>query len=115
MKKILIIAMVFISLDVFAGSITLIERDYPQLNGVQVFVFDPMYENNVGLFFDEVKEKGGDTVFFRVFQNETDRYHFLKTNKCTTGVYFNTTEACVIEDLLGNLIEEAHKRGIKLY
>jgi biofilm PGA synthesis lipoprotein PgaB len=99
----------------YSSSVTLVEKTYPLLNGVQVFVLDPIYENNVGAFFDEVKEQGGNTVFFRVFHNSIDRYHFMKKGVCETGVYFKTDQACVVNDLLSTMVDEAHKRDIKLY
>lgn len=106
---------VLMPVSAFSASVTLLEKTYPLLNGVQVFVLDPVYENNPGAFFDEVKKQGGNTVFFRVFHNSIDRYHFMKQGACETGVYFQTDEACVVSDLLAVMVEEAHKRDIKLY
>ncbi|MCD8567231.1 MAG: poly-beta-1,6-N-acetyl-D-glucosamine N-deacetylase PgaB [Geovibrio sp.] len=115
MKRIILLITFLLPAYLYAGSVTLLEKTRPLLNGVQVFVLDPAYEKNPGRFFDEVKKQGGNTVFFRVFHNSSDRYHFLKNSECVTGVYFQTDEACVVDDLLPVMIEEAHKRGIKLY
>lgn len=115
MKHIIMLLILLLPAYLYAGSVTLIDKTRPLLNGVQVFVLDPAYENDPGSFFDEVKKQGGNTVFFRVFHNSIDRYHFLKKSECSTGVYFQTDEACVVDDILGTMTEEAHKRGIKLY
>lgn len=115
MKHIIMLLILLLPAYLYAGSVTLIDKTRPLLNGVQVFVLDPAYENDPGSFFDEVKKQGGNTVFFRVFHNSIDRYHFLKKSECSTGVYFKTDEACVVDDILATMTEEAHKRGIKLY
>lgn len=90
-------------------------KDRVKLNGAQVFVFDASYQNDVGAFFKEAKAKGVDTVFFRVFHNEGDRAHFHMPLNCSDGVYFQTDSACVVGDILGQVVEAAHENGMKIF
>lgn len=85
------------------------------INGAQVFVLDKKYEDNLDLFFKEAKEKGINTVFFRVFHNKDDRSHLNMSLECESGVYFETKHACTINDLLKDVVDYAHKNDIKLY
>ena len=64
-----------------------------RINGAQVFVLDEKYKGNLDLFFKEVKSKGINTVFFRVFHNSKDRSHFNIPLNCESGVYFETKHA----------------------
>ncbi|PLX67475.1 MAG: hypothetical protein C0602_10320 [Denitrovibrio sp.] len=89
---------------------------YPELNGVQVFVLDSKYNGNIDTLFDGLKEHGVDTVFLRVFHNSVDRYHYLEKNsECRAGVYFNTDEACVVRDVLGEAVDSARKHDMKIF
>ena len=80
--------------------------------------------------FDEVEESilklkmaGVNTLIIRVFQNRFDRFYLfanpstlLRTSqKEIVGVYFNTSYAPVVDDILGQLIEIAHKNNIKIF
>lgn len=89
---------------------------YPPLNGVQVFVLDKKYNGNIDELFDGLSEQGIDTVFLRVFHNSVDRYHYLENNdECSTGVYFQTDEACVVRDVLSEAVDSARKHDMKIF
>lgn len=92
-----------------------VAESYPKLKGVQVFVLDSIYASNYDLFFKEIRSKGVDTVFFRVFHNEGDRAHLGLDLKCSTGVYFKTDQLCTVADLLDDIIVSAKQHDIKIY
>ncbi len=69
-----------------------------------------------------LKEAGVNTVIFRVFHNEGDRFHpgavpsgAFQAGDKRAGVYFNSSRAPVIADILSGVIEAAHKNGLKLF
>ncbi len=115
MRFILLFILLFLTVDAQAGGVTLLENDLKQLKAVQIFNFNPRYRNNLGDYFDFLASKGINTVFFRVFQNNTDRLHFGIHSDCRNGVYFNTESACVVQDLLGEVISEARKHNIDVF
>jgi len=62
-----------------------------------------------------LKEAGVNTLILRVFQNKGDRiYRFVKP-RAEEGVYFQTEHAPVVEDILGKLVEMAHRNGLDLF
>lgn len=62
-----------------------------------------------------LKEAGVNTLILRVFQNKGDRvYRFVKP-RVEEGVYFQTQYAPVVEDILGKLVEIAHRQGLDLF
>ncbi len=62
-----------------------------------------------------LKEAGVNTLILRVFQNKGDRiYRFVKS-RVEEGVYFQTQYAPVVEDILGKLVEIAHRQGLDLF
>lgn len=90
--------------------------DYPEVNGVQVFVLDQKYNGDLDTLFSGLKDHGVDTVFIRVFHNSVDRYHYLEANpECPVGVYFNTDAACTVRDVLGEAVGAARKNGMQIY
>lgn len=91
-------------------------QNYPDINGVQVFVLDKSYSRDIDPFFKGLKEHGVDTVFLRVFQNSSDRFHYLQDNpECRTGVYFKTSAACTVRDVLGEAVAAARKYHMKIF
>lgn len=113
--KALLFALILM-LPALAPAAELYTRAYPPVNGVQVFVLSPDYVSDPGVFFKELKSKGIDTVFFRVFHNSADRMHMGLENPCHDGgVYFATPYACTVADLLPEMIAYARENGIKIY
>lgn len=116
MKKIIIIVLLYF----FQTGLALSEEIYKyeglyRITGAQVFVFEKKYLNNLDKFFQEVTSKGVNTVFVRVFHNLHDRSHFNIPVKCKSGVYFKTDEACVVYDILPEVIASARKYNVKVY
>ncbi len=115
MRCFLLLILLFFAVKVQAGSITLLENDVKQLKAVQIFNLNPRYKNNLREYFEVLKENGINAVFFRVFQNDMDRLHFGVYSDCRSGVYFDTEDACVVQDLLGRVISEARKYDIDVF
>jgi biofilm PGA synthesis lipoprotein PgaB len=64
---------------------------------------------------EELARAGVDTVIVRVFHNPGDRtYSFVKAGSAE-GVYFKTTHAPVVADVLGEVLAIAHKKGLKVF
>ena len=115
MKKITVLIFIFVFYSVSFSETVISSEDIYSINGAQVFVLDEKYKDNLDVFFKEVKSKGINTVFFRVFHNSKDRSHFNIPLNCESGVYFETKHACTINNLLKDMVEYAHKNNIKLY
>jgi biofilm PGA synthesis lipoprotein PgaB len=63
----------------------------------------------------EMKSRGINTIIFRVFGNKGDRiYPFARPNG-TEGVYFRTSNAPVIDDILGEVVKISHLHGLKIF
>lgn len=113
-KIVLTVLLLFFCFEADSFEITYTEP--APLNGIQVFVFDEAYKNNVDTFFAEIKAKGVDTVLVRVFHNKNDRAHFNTEHGCAEGgIYFNSAGVCTVSNILPELISTAHKHNIKLY
>ncbi len=99
-----------------AQAVEIVDKKHPPVYGAQLFVLDPAYRGDLNRFFKEVKERGVDTVYFRVFHNAQDRAHMGIYNPCPSGgVYFKSDEACVVADLLGDAVAAGHAGGVKVY
>ena len=101
-----------------AQALQVIEKDYPPVNGVQIFVLSQEYARDYDKFFRELKAKNVDTVFFRVFHNSSDRVHTFADNPCTPmggGVYFNSKVACTVSNMLPEIVEAGKRNGVLVY
>lgn len=116
MKKIAVIIFFVLTLNSVTHSQTVLSsEEIYKINGAQVFVLDEKYKGDIGKFFQEAKEKGINTVFFRVFHNSKDRAHLGMPLQCESGVYYETQHACTVYDLLSDVVKAAHDNNIKLY
>jgi biofilm PGA synthesis lipoprotein PgaB len=114
MKKLLVFILIcFISPYSFA--LNLVDYNYPQIRGVQIFYIPKKYEFNLDYYMKTLKSKGINTVLFRVFQNNGDRVHFNAKSNCKSGVYFLTGQACMIDNSLSRVVNAAKKYDIKVY
>src|SRR3990170_261364 len=85
---------------------------------VQVALFEGKNYEEVAGEMERLKAAGMDTIILRVFHNRNDRFYpFVKSGKLNnaSGVYFNTTHSPVIEDILGPVLDMAHKKGLKVF
>jgi biofilm PGA synthesis lipoprotein PgaB len=107
------------SIILFIGFILIIPllvypADNP-LNSVQILWincknFDEFEESVLRL-----RKAGVNTIIIRVFQNRYDRFYPFANPKKEIGVYFNTSHAPVVDDILGNLTEIAHRNDMKIF
>jgi biofilm PGA synthesis lipoprotein PgaB len=99
-----------------AQAVQLVGKTHEPLSGVQIFVLAPEYAKNFDKFFFDMKSKGVNTVFFRVFHNASDRVHTYADNPCPQGgVYFASGTACVVDDLLSEAVAVGKRHGVSVY
>jgi biofilm PGA synthesis lipoprotein PgaB len=63
----------------------------------------------------ELKNSGVDTLIFRVFQNRGDPIYKFVRARHQEGVYFETEQAPVVDDILGKIAEIARRNGLDLF
>ncbi|NWG03220.1 MAG: tetratricopeptide repeat protein [Syntrophaceae bacterium] len=63
----------------------------------------------------ELKNAGVNTILFRVFQNKGDRVYKFVATRQEEGVYFKTEHAPIVDDILGNISEIAHRNGLDIF
>src|SRR3989337_3985328 len=83
---------------------------------VQVALFEGKNYEEVAGEMERFKAAGMDTIILRVFHNRNARFYpFVKSGKLNnaSGVYFNTIPSPVIEDILGPVLDMAHKKGLR--
>ena len=82
---------------------------------VQVFDLEFTDLEEVEKGIKVLRHAGIDTLILRVFQNRGNRmFKFVKPRR-EEGVYFETRYAPVVEDVLGKLVEIAHRNGMDLF
>jgi biofilm PGA synthesis lipoprotein PgaB len=117
--KFFLIPIVFLFFVTNSFALKLIETEYPQIIGVQIFNLAKKYEYNLDHYMYSLKRSGINTVIIRVFQNKDDRVHFKKYNKnyerCKSGVYFQTGQSCMVNDVLSQILNSAKKFDIKVF
>lgn len=86
-----------------------------RLSAVQVLFFDSKTLGEVEHEIVRLKETGINSLIFRVFQNRGDRIYPFAEAKAKAGVYFNTSHAPVVDDLLGDIVEIGHRHGMEVY
>ncbi len=85
------------------------------IRAVQVLSMDCSSWAQVEDRFKRFREAGVNTVIMRVFQNPGDIfYQFARPTK-SVGVYFQTDEALVVDDILGPLCTLAHRNDLELF
>lgn len=85
------------------------------LRAVQIALFESKDYHGVDDELDRLKRAGIDTVILRVFHNKDDRFYPFVKSKEQTGVYFKTGESPVIADVLGQILDMAHKKGLRVF
>ena len=85
------------------------------IRAVQVAIFEGHTYQEVEGEIKVLKEEGYDTLILRVFHNMGDRPYPFVSDPKPSGVYFKTAHAPVIEDVLGEITEIAHKHDLKIF
>lgn len=95
-------------------------RSAEELRAVQVMLFDGATYKEIGKELSAMKRAGVNTIIVRVFHNKGDRFYPVvkaaaKARAVDSGVYFRTSHAPVIADLLGPVVKMAHARRLKVF
>lgn len=88
--------------------------DYYQIKAIQVFVLPPTIEE-IERAFAMWSESGVNTIILRCFHNEGDRYHSAIKSPLKEGVYFKTSSAPVISDVLSTVIPIAKRHNLRVF
>ena len=93
------------------------EPSIESLRAVQVMLFGGQGLEDVSGEMRRLKQAGVNTVIFRVFHNEGDRFHrgVVPPTGKKSGVYFNTSGAPVIADILSDVADAAHRNGLNIF
>ncbi len=86
-----------------------------EIQGVQITRLYCTSPTGLDSFMKRLKRAGIGTVYFRVFQNPGDAFFRIFPPKARVGVYFETTKAPVVSNLLPLVCRAAHRYGIQVY
>ena len=86
-----------------------------RITAVQVLLFDCSTMKDVESRIAVLKRAGFDTLIFRVFHNEGDRFYEFSERNSDRGVYFKTDHAPVVDDILGEIAAISHRKGMKIF
>ncbi|MDP2689800.1 MAG: poly-beta-1,6-N-acetyl-D-glucosamine N-deacetylase PgaB, partial [Deltaproteobacteria bacterium] len=89
--------------------------EVPMLRAVQVMLFEGRSYEELDGELKRLKDAGIDTVIVRAFHNPGDRYYPFVKSKAERGVYFSTSNAPVVEDILGPVARLSHNNGLKIF
>jgi hypothetical protein len=81
----------------------------------QIFHFNAENLEQVEKRMKDLKKAGVDTLIVRMFQTQGDRIYKFANPRYGAGVYFNSENAPVVDDLLGNLTELAHRNHLDIF
>jgi uncharacterized lipoprotein YddW (UPF0748 family) len=97
-------------------SAALMAQTGSQMRAVQIHVMPGKTLGELSTAVSIFKAAGFNTIIVRIFQNEGDRFHAMAKNPAptATGVYFQTSKAPLIEDLITPLSIACREHGIKL-
>jgi biofilm PGA synthesis lipoprotein PgaB len=90
-------------------------EDGKKLFAAQVLLFKSATYEELKEEMAEMKRSGVNVVIVRVFQNKGDRFHSFARNQHGTGVYFKSSIAPVVDDVLTRIIEIGHREGLQVY
>jgi len=85
------------------------------IHAAQILLFQCASLAEVDAMLGRLKDAGVDTVIMRVFQNRFDRFYRFARPRNTTGVYFRTQKAPVVDDLLSLVIPLCRRHGLKIF
>lgn len=85
------------------------------MRAVQIALFEGKNYKEVENELERLKVAGIDTIILRVFHNKDDRFYSFIKPKNKVGVYFETKYSPVVEDILGPVLNIAHKKGLRVF
>jgi len=86
-----------------------------ELRCAQILVLNAANFDEVRAEIEKMKKNNVDTIILRVFQNRGDRFYPFIKPRYQTGVYFDTTEAPVVYDILKPIIDICRENGMKIF
>ncbi len=81
----------------------------------QALVFNCKNLEELDTRIRELKEAGFNTLIVRVFQNKGDRHYAFSEADSETGVYFKTTHAPVVDDILADVAVITRRHGMDIF
>lgn len=93
-------------------------RPQTPIIGAQISILKPQTREERRYLFAQLRTSGFNTIIVRVFQNCSDRYHHIGKLSTTTpkeGVYFDTSQAPVISNLLPDICQDAHAERLRVF
>ena len=98
-----------------SGEVDLTKSD-KKVFAAQVLLFKSSAYEELEKEMAAMKDSGVNIVIVRVFHNKGDRYHgFASPSKHQSGVYFKSSFAPVIDDVLTRIIDIGHRQGLLVY
>ncbi|MDY6820222.1 MAG: poly-beta-1,6-N-acetyl-D-glucosamine N-deacetylase PgaB [Deferribacterota bacterium] len=110
----ILVILVFLVFTIDLYALNLVSDSYYRVKGIQIFNFN-ISEKQLDSYLADIKKKGFNTIFVRVFHNKNDRYHFNINSTASSGVYFKTNQVYVIKDILRPLLIKAKKYNLKVF
>ncbi len=91
------------------------EKPVKRILGFQVLLFSSRTPEQLDREMKAISDTGADTVIVRVFHNKGDHFYPFAHPKTDAGVYFNTTHAPVVDDVLNAIISAAKKNRLSVW
>ena len=111
MQKLLQLALLMI----FFSILTNFLHANSEIKAVQISYIDAQNFKELENKFLEIKRKGFNTIIFRVFQNNGDRFYpFIKMKNSKFGIYYKSKFAPCVNDCLKNVIKICKKLNLKI-
>lgn len=85
------------------------------LRAVQVMNFVSTDYDGVEDELRSLRVAGVNAIILRVFHNKDDRFYPTARHGALSGVYFNSANAPVVDDVLGRVLPIAHRNGLKVF
>lgn len=82
---------------------------------LQIHNFSSKDYKEVERELEEIKKRGYNTIILRVFHNRGDSFYPFIKSRAPEGVYFQTTHAPVLGDILTPILKIARRKGLKVF
>ncbi len=102
-------------MEISTGSIADAEYKRLGVHSVQITRLHQKSPEGLGRFMKALRGNGIGTIYFRVFQNHGDAFFSVLPCEAEIGIYFKSSYAPLVSDLLPLVCRIAHSQGIKVY
>jgi len=86
-----------------------------KLRAAQVFFIESTNYEDLEKEIIRMKSYGINTFILRVFSNKGDRIHGVANPKSPIGVYYFTTHAPVVDNILGKVVQICQRHGLRVF